>query len=29
MTAFFKLIVWVAAMLVIWLSLWARRLART
>jgi hypothetical protein len=29
MTAVFKLIVWVAAMLVIWLSLWARRLART
>jgi hypothetical protein len=28
-TAVFKLIVWVAAMLVIWLSLWARRLART
>jgi hypothetical protein len=28
-TAAFKMMVWVAAMLVIWLSLWARRLART
>jgi hypothetical protein len=28
-TAVFKMIVWVAAMVVIWLSLWARRLART
>ena len=27
-TAVFKMIVWVAAMLVIWLSLWARRLTR-
>jgi hypothetical protein len=29
MTAVFKLIVWVAAMVVIWLTLWARRLAGT
>jgi hypothetical protein len=29
MTAVFKVIVWVAAMLVIWLTVWARRLART
>jgi hypothetical protein len=28
-TAVFKMIVWVVTMLVIWLSLWARRLART
>jgi hypothetical protein len=28
-TAVFKVIVWVGAMLVIWLTLWARRLAKT
>jgi len=29
MTAVFKVTVWVAAMLVVWLSLWARRLAHS
>jgi len=29
MVATFKVIVWVAAMLVVWLSFWARRLERT
>lgn len=29
LTAVFKLIVWMAALLVIWLTLWARRLSRS
>lgn len=28
MTAIFKLVLWVAAIIVVWLTLWARRLAR-